>query len=115
MGRKKVERWRHRAELVNQGATQTGAVCGLLLSVHIENRAVGRTPQSLYAKHWGKSIRIWSANQWFCRELVGFLWLHERPKINSPQIVGADIFDILHFMEFPAKLRIRTPLIRKGL
>lgn len=57
----------------------------------------------------------------FCREFVGFLWLHERPKINSPQIVGADIFDILHFMEFPAKFkaqrsqRIRTPLIRKGL
>ena len=120
MGRKKVDRWRHRAELVNQGATQAGAVPGLLLWAHIDQSCWRYFNLCDMQNIGGSQFEFGqTANQWFCREFVGFLWLHERPKINSPHAdLWAAIFSTscrrMNFQRSTNPQRsqcIRTPLI----
>ena len=79
MGRKKVDRWRHRAELVNQGATQAGAVPGLLLWAHIDQSCWRYFNLCDMQNIGGSQFEFGqTANQWFCRE-----WMTARSTMLS--------------------------------
>ena len=77
-----------------------GVVPGLLQSAH-RAELLGVLQSLKYAKHWGRSIRIWSDCESVVKRVRKMLDFKVRPKVSSPHNdLWSEVYDLLHGWDF---------------